>query len=153
MRTSFRHVPVHIGGRARADLVVVSKNGSHPSANNENFDDSVSIVIEVKRRSAQNANVQHDLHRLAEFKRRNPRARAFLFLVSEAQRPARFVNNDGWSIRGKTLIPKEAAHYIVRRACKASKGFKTIDTAHYACMIEVFLNPVVGIRRREDRRG
>ena len=133
----------HITGRTRADLILVKKNDKISAPTNQNFARAVYSVIEVKRGSAQWGGVQSDLRRLAEFKHHNQNARAFLLLVSEGQLPETFVDDGGWSQRGKKIIKGERAHYRVRRTCKAARTFQAVDTAHYACMIEVFANPAL----------
>jgi len=124
--------------KSRADLIVARHNKVLPR--NQNIWSLVDSVVEVKRGSAQNPLVTDDLLRLGEFKSLNPKARAFLFLVSESQRPTRFVSEKGRAILGRNTVESKDFHYRVRRACKAAKGFTAVETAHYACLIEVLLN-------------
>ena len=95
-----RSQKTHLSGRARADLVVVSKKRGKPPPRNENFTRSVLTVIEVKRIFSPTGNIVQDLRRLAEFKRLHGTAGAFLFLVSEGLRPPAYVNDGGSSKAG-----------------------------------------------------
>lgn len=109
----------------RADLVVANQ-------------DNAEAVIEVKRGSATMGEIMGDLKRLAALKQVIPDVRALLFLVSENRRPAQFVGENGQVRRGRHQIEGTPAHYRVRRACKASASFERPNSAHYACVIEVF---------------
>ena len=113
---------------ARADLVVLDRKTEKPV-----------YVIELKRLSAGNSEINADLARLAEVKRHLPHLKAYLFLVSEAKRPTRFVNDEGASHRQWETIPNRNELYRVRRTWKAAHAFKSKDNAQYACLIEVFL--------------
>ena len=111
--------------------------------------DNLEAVIEVKRASPGGAQIDNDLQRLAEVKAAVPKVRAFLFVVSEARRPTRFVSPDGRAILGATEIRETSATYRVRRVCKASASFNGRKTAHYACIIEVEPNRVSKLQRRK----
>ena len=113
--------------RARVDLVVEEIGSSRPS-----------FVIEVKRASAPTSQVNKDLQRLAAVKTQLPGVRAFLFVISEKSRPGRYVSEEGQSILGKNRINKTDAYYRVRRTWKAAKAYKSKESAHYACLLEVF---------------
>lgn len=118
--------------RARVDLVVEEKmNAGAPTP-------SPSFVIEVKRASAPVSQIYKDLQRLATVKAKLPSVRAFLFVISEKSRPGRFVSEEGQSILGKNRIKNAKAYYRVRRTWKAAKAYKSKDSAHYACLLEVF---------------
>lgn len=108
--------------QTRADLVI-RKNGGADS------------VIEVKRAKSTNKKVTEDFIRLARFHKDNPDSRCFLLLVSQKFRPSNYITEEGKAIlneiKGKTYIAK------VRRACKAAASFKSKDSAHYSCLIEV----------------
>jgi hypothetical protein len=130
--------PISLGVKCRADLTLVKGPiGSQPRESGD-LVHSASAVIEVKRASASRAEIDNDLRRLAALKSRNPSVRALLFLVSEARRPIRFVSDEGRAIRGKQEISMTTAYYCVRRACKAASSFAGRNSAHYACIIEVF---------------
>lgn len=118
--------------RARADLVVSEKlaDGSK--------DPSRRFIIEIKRASAGNGQIDADLRRLAECRRRYPDGRAFMFLIAEANRPVRFVNEKGSSRKGRQKIPKSAGNYRVRRTWKAAHAYSNVERAQYACLIEVY---------------
>lgn len=64
--------------------------------------------------------------------------RAFLFVISEASRPKRFVNITGHSVKGKHLIPDSAGYFVIRKTYKATQACSKRDQSHYACLIEVF---------------
>jgi hypothetical protein len=64
-----------------------------------------------------------------------------LFVVSEARRLPRFVTEDGQSLRGPHSIPDDRGHFRVRRTFKAAHAFKTIETAQYASLLEVYPHP------------
>ncbi len=79
------------------------------------------------------------LSRLAVARRLRPGIRAFLFVISEANRPKRFVHQEGRSLSGKHPIPNsDGCYYRVRRTWKAAHAFKKRDHAQYACLIEVY---------------
>jgi hypothetical protein len=125
--------------RARADLVVVEKRAKSEEAK---------YVMEVKRLKAGNAQIDADLRRLAEVRSHLPDAHAYLFLIAEAERPSRFVNSNGASIRGKQSIPDCRGHFRVRRTLKAAHAYSNRERAQYACLIEVFPAAVDEARRR-----
>ena len=131
--------PAEQGPKSRADLTVVAGLTHSQAEAHDSLVGFLSAVIEVKRASAPRAQIDQDLKRLAIFKRANPHVRALLFVVAEAHRPRRFVTEKGRAILGKNNIHGQDAHYRVRRACKAAAAFSGKETAHYACIIEVFL--------------
>lgn len=118
--------------RARADLVIVeaTKGAETPR-----------FVIEVKRSSAGDSQINADMRRLAEVRRRLKGVRTYLFVVSEARRPERFVSPGGASLRGINKIPNDKGHYRVRTTLKAAHLFEHRDRAQYCCLIEVFGKP------------
>jgi hypothetical protein len=132
-----RVLPAGIGSKSRADLVVIDGISAKDAKAKATLAEVAVAVVEVKRYSAPKAQIDYDLQRLAMLKLAVPRIRAFLFVVSEAKRPARFVSPDGRAILGETPIPNSNGHYRVRRACKATAAFSGKETAHYACIIEV----------------
>jgi hypothetical protein len=117
--------------RARADIVVLKKSASQEEP-------IPKYIIEVKRGSAATKDINTDLRRLSAIKKMKPRYRTMLFIVSEAKRLDRFVTSDGQSVRGKENIPDDDGYYIVRRTYKAAHAFKTIETAQYASLLEVY---------------
>lgn len=131
--------PREQGLKSRADLTVTTGLTHAQAAAGESLLGHLSAVIEVKRASAPRAQIDQDLKRLAILKNANPTVRALLFVVAEAHRPKRFVAPEGKAILGKSAIPGQNAHYRVRRACKAAAAFSGKESAHYACIIEVFL--------------
>lgn len=130
--------PNAFGARSRADLVVVQGLTHAEADHRQSLAGHMFAVIEVKRAFAPKAQIDQDLKRLAVFKQANPDVRAFLFVVAEAHRPKRFVAAEGRAILGKHNIPGIDAHYRVRRACKAAAAFSNRESAHYACIVEVF---------------
>jgi hypothetical protein len=119
--------------KTRADLVVAKipeRNEDEPIPR---------YIIEVKRASASKSQINADLSRLAVARRLRPGIRAFLFVISEANRPKRFVHQEGRSLSGKHPIPNsDGCYYRVRRTWKAAHAFKKRDRAQYACLIEVY---------------
>ena len=128
--------PPELGPRSRADLVIV-REAPAPAAH-RSLVDQVVAVIEVKRAAAPRSQIDYDLKRLAILKVANLKVRALLFVIAEAHRPKRFVVPEGRAILGKQSIIGVDAHYRVRRACKAAAAFSGKETAHYACIVEVF---------------
>jgi hypothetical protein len=128
-------LPEVLKGRVRADLVVAEK------ANGAQVEPIPRFIIEVKRASAPRAQMNADLCRLAAASCACHNIRAFLFVISEAKRPKRFVNKKGLSIPGQHKIPKSDAHYRVRRTWKAAHAFTKRERAQYACLIEVYPTP------------
>jgi hypothetical protein len=118
--------------KSRADLVIAKK------AFRANSDPVPEFIIEVKRASTSKGLMDADLQRLAAARRLCPNARAFLFVISEANRPRRFVLKEGHSIGGKHPIPKSDGYYRVRRTWKAAPAFNNREHAQYACLIEVY---------------
>jgi hypothetical protein len=119
--------------KSRADLVVAKipeRNEGEPIPR---------YIIEVKRASASKSQINADLSRLAVARRLRADIRAFLFVISEANRPKRFVHEEGHSLSGKHPIPNsDGCYYRVRRTWKAAHAFKKRDRAQYACLIEVY---------------
>lgn len=127
-----------LGARSRADLTIVRGLTSDQVKEARSLAPHITAVVEVKRASAPKAQLNYDLCRLGALKAAVPHVRALLFVVSEARRPSQFVSAEGRAILGATRVPGADAHYRVRRACKASAAFSGKETAHYACIIEVF---------------
>lgn len=125
-------MPEILRGKIRADLVVAEKSVRREAEPIPKF------IIEVKRAVAPTSQINADLFRLAAVRRLCPDIRAFMFLISEAERPKRFVNGDGHSILGTHLIPGCDGKYRVRRTWKAAHAFTRRDRAQYACLIEVY---------------
>jgi hypothetical protein len=125
-------LPRILQGRIRADLVVAerpARSGADPVPK---------FIIEVKRASSPQALITADLQRLVAARRLCPDIRAFLFVISEAKRPKRFVHREGRSLGGKHVIPNSDGYYRVRRTWKAAHAFEKRDRAQYACLIEVY---------------
>ena len=123
---------------ARADLVVVAGITRKRAASEETLASHVVAVAEVKRALASKAEIDQDLDRLAKLKLNTPDVRAFLVVVSESQRPDRFVTPNGNARRAEKKIAGINAHYSVVRVCKANAASRSSKSAHYGCVIEVF---------------
>lgn len=130
--------PKKFGPKSRADLVIATEAAKSLANRASSLVPHLIAVVEVKRASAPRSQIDQDLKRLATFKLANLGARALLFVISEAHRPSRFVAPEGRAILGKHHIAGVEAHYRVRRACKATAAFSGKESAHYACIIEVF---------------
>ena len=127
-----------VTGQSRADLVLCDR-GADRVERNGNVSGLVRFVIEVKRGSAPNSEIDSDLRRLHNYlKSAVPQARALLLVVAESGAPARFVKS-GKSYLGKHAIPGTTGHFRVRRTVKAAASFSGRETAHYVSLIEVFL--------------
>lgn len=133
--------PSTMASKSRADLTVVRGITATEAKKAPSLAEFVVAVIEVKRASAPKAQIDYDLQRLAALKLAMPEVVAMLFLVSERKRPSRFVTDKGRAISGEHSIPKSAGVFRVRRACKASAAFSGRETAHYACIVDVYANP------------
>jgi hypothetical protein len=131
----FSPMPGILRGRIRADLVVAERSVRREAEPSPRF------IIEVKRAAAPTSQINADLSRLAAVRYLCPDIRAFMFLISEAERPKRFVTCDGHSIYGTHHIPDCDGHYRVRRTWKAAHAFKKRDRAQYACLIEIYPAP------------
>jgi hypothetical protein len=95
------------------------------------------FVFEVKRASASKAAIEIDLHRLAKLKEADPNLLTYLIIISEAKRPKRFVSTSGVGVRGMNSL-KGPACWTVRSVKKAAHSFQGVESASYACLIEVF---------------
>jgi hypothetical protein len=125
-------LPKILQGKIRVDLVIAEKPMRRDA------DMVPQFIVEVKRASASKSQINADLSRLAAARRLRPSIRAFLFVISEAKRPSRFVHEEGRSLLGEHKIPEADGYYRVRRTWKAAHAFKKRDRAQYACLIEVY---------------
>ena len=135
--------PTELTVRARADLVVAEK------AINPDDEATPKFIIEVKRAAAPKAQIDADLRRLSAVRGIRSDIRTFLFVISEAQRPTRFVREDGMSVLGKHTIPQSEGYFRVRRTWKAAHAYTKRDRAQYACLIEVY--PPQALTRQSTR--
>lgn len=127
-----------VGALARADLVLCDV-AAKAVGRDGNLSAHTRFVIEVKRGNASTQLVNDDLTRLHAYLRiATPGTRCFLLVVSESLAPKRFVK-EGKSILGVHPIPKSTGHFRVRRSVKAAASFSGKETAHYVCLLEVFL--------------
>jgi len=127
--------PAELTDRARADLVVFER------MKNATNDSIARFIIEIKRASAPKAQIEADLRRLSAVRYLCRDIRTFCFIISEAQRPPRFVDKKGMSIRGKMKISGSDGYFRVRRTWKAAHAYTKRDKAQYACLIEVYPSP------------
>jgi hypothetical protein len=118
--------------RARADLVISEK------PEDKNGEPTPRFIIEVKRASAPASQIDADLQRLAAVRKTHPGIRTFLFLIAEAHRPKRFVDEDGKSKTGKHSIPGSTGYYRIRRTLKAAHAYTEVGSAQYACFLEIY---------------
>nr|WP_152415950.1 hypothetical protein [Burkholderia pseudomallei] len=123
--------------RARVDLVVAKRVKQDGKTRLK-----VKYLIEVKRASAPKTQIDADLRRLAAVKKVRPSSRAFLLVISEGTIPTGFVSKRGMSLPGKKAISGSDGFYRVLKTFKAAKFFSRPSTAHYACLVEVFANPL-----------
>ena len=123
---------------ARADLVICAA-AAKAIGREANLAAHTKFVIEVKRGNASAQSINEDLTRLHKFLAvATAGTRCFLFVVSESLAPRRFVK-DGKSILGAHPIPGCTGHFRVRRSVKAAASFSGKESAHYVCLLEVFL--------------
>lgn len=127
-----------VGALARADLVLCAAEAKVVGREG-NLSAHTKFVIEVKRGNASTQSVNEDLRRLHGYLQVATKGtRCFLFVVSESLAPRRFVK-EGKSILGDQRIPGSTGHFRVRRSVKAASSFSGKETAHYVCLLEVFL--------------
>jgi hypothetical protein len=125
--------------RDRVDLTIANREIG--SAQKGELTQHIEYIIEVKRASAPWPLIQKDMRRLHEaltLAGNSATMRALLFVVSEAARPERLVTENGDSMKKPHKIDDCDGYYLVRRTCKASSRFETVNEAHYASLIEVF---------------
>jgi hypothetical protein len=141
----YKHLVPHgiqienVTGQSRADLVLCDV-AAKPIGREDNVSGHVRFVIEVKRGSAPNSEINSDFLRLHNYLAAAQNgARAFLFVVSESSAPGRFVKN-GKSWLGAHEIPQCSGTFRVRRTVKAAASFSGKQRAQYVCLIEVFLS-------------
>jgi len=116
--------------RARVDLVIASVKNKKLKAE---------YIIEVKRAKASKRSITNDLQRLVAVKSNKPHVRCFLVVVSETYRPSQFVSPKGTAIHKTIKVIDTDGYYKVRLVCKAASSFKRVESANYACLIEVFV--------------
>jgi hypothetical protein len=128
-----------VGALARADLVLCDV-AAKAIGREGNLAEHTKFVIEVKRGNASTQSINEDLARLHAFLQiAHKGTRCFLFVVSESLAPKRFIK-DGKSSLGARSIPGTTGHFRVRRSVKAAASFSGKESAHYVCLLEVFLD-------------
>lgn len=140
---------VVLGDLDRVDLVITRT----PLAElgEAEFPDHVDYIIEVKRSQAAKGLIERDIKRVYEALALSPgKFRGLLFVVSQSSIPKQFVTEDGVSKKGPHRLEGTDAWYVVRRTCKAASSFQQFDTAHFACLIEVFTNEPQPMHLPED---
>jgi len=97
-------------------------------------------VFEIKRAKAGWTAIEKDLVRLHSYLDvANPSIRCFCIVTSENKTYHRLIRN-GAARRGNLVISKNCSgHFAVRRVIKAGASFRGHNTAHYVCLLEVFL--------------
>jgi hypothetical protein len=118
--------------RARADLVIAKKSGT------KGGDPTPKYVIEVKRAGAPKSQIDSDLRRLSALREAHKEIRTFMFVIAEANRPNRFVNEAGKSRLGRHMIEETQGYFRVRRTWKAAHAFTRVQKAQYASLLEVY---------------
>jgi hypothetical protein len=127
-----------VAALARADLVLCAAEAKGVGREG-NISAHTKFVIEVKRGNAGPQSIDEDLCRLHNYLQvATEGTRCFLFIVSESLAPRRFVK-EGKSILGAHPIPESTGYFRVRRSVKAASSFSGKETAHYVCLLEVFL--------------
>jgi hypothetical protein len=127
-----------ISYQARADLVLCDIAAKRVGRDG-NVATHTRVVIEVKRAKASTKSVNEDLSRLhALLKVAKKGTRCFLFVISESNAPKRFVI-EGKSKVGLHPIPGTTGSFRVRRTMKATASFSAKESAHYVCLLEIFL--------------
>jgi len=98
----------------------------------------VNVIIEVKRWGAAQKLVDGDVDRLATSLRLLPRtARAFVIVVSERDRPSRYLTAKNLAKKG-AMSTRAGSTYRVRRVVKAlSTAAPGSKSGHYVCLLEV----------------
>lgn len=98
----------------------------------------VKVIIEVKRWAAAQKLVEGDVDRLATSLRLLPRtARAFVIVVSERDRPSRYLTAKNLARKG-VMSTRARSTYRVRRVVKAvSTAALGSKSGHYVCLLEV----------------
>lgn len=128
--------PSIIGGSVRADLVVGRLEPS--SADGSKTLRKAEVVMEFKRARAPTAQITKDMQRLAAVVQAKPTVRAFLIVLSEADRIDRFVTAAGTSVKGEHKIPGSSGWFRVRRTLKAAPAYNDRDSANYASIVEIY---------------
>ena len=126
--------PTQLTERARADLVVY-ENVSHKSEGEEQHP---KFIIEVKRSLAPKAQIDADLSRLMAVRAVLPDVKTYLVVIAEAQRPKRFVSEQGSSITKRQTIDGRAGYFKVRRTLKAAHAYTKVERSQYACLVEAY---------------
>ncbi|MCQ2097797.1 MAG: hypothetical protein MJY87_07650 [Fibrobacter sp.] len=118
----------------RADMVICKKKTS-----NEDGLDPI-FVIEVKR-GDEACVLRKDLTRLARLKRENPSIRVFEIVIKEHEMPNNLVSESGVA---QSIDELHGFNAKVMRVCKTihtsrfNDNRKNLETANYACAIEIF---------------
>jgi hypothetical protein len=95
-------------------------------------------IIEVKRGCEADGRIMSDLVRLARLKKELPNVRTFMYLISEASRPKKFVSKNGKALSKLRPLDGAQGYFKVRKVCKSAHAFDSRDTAQYACLFEVY---------------
>lgn len=110
-------------GKTLADIVVFS--GDQPTC-----------VIEVKRGKASNSLIAADLQKLQAIKKINKSVRCFLLVASQGNLPTNYVDKQTGEAK-KGTYQLDGIGFRIIRVCKAASSFKSLKSAHYACLLEL----------------
>ena len=126
--------PTLLTERSRADLVVYENVETRSGES----DLHARFIIEVKRASAQKAQIDADLARLMAVRAVFPEIKTYLVVVAEAHRPTRFVSDAGVSVTKKQRLEGVSGYFKVRKTFKAAHAYTKIERSQYACLIEAY---------------
>jgi hypothetical protein len=120
----YKEIIANFDKEERADIVI-SEN------------DKIKYVVEVKRSKSSQSLLEKDFEKLSRIKIENKRIRCFALVISQGDRPRKFVNEKGLS--NKKVYLKKGYKVKAIRVCKTSQSFlpKTIERANYSILIEI----------------
>lgn len=139
----YRHITGVIEpDQRRVDLLIAKTEKFLPNVEGRDLQDTLDMVIEVKRGSASKTEITKDLQRLAHIKDIKPNVRAFLIVVSEGKLPNHYEwfaesANDVVASKKAIKIEGKNAECKVRRVCKVTSSLKSKTSFHSAILVEV----------------
>lgn len=132
---SYKDISPKVLKDIRADIVVMERDSANRKAAPK-----AKHVFEIKRADASKKLIREDLIKLTVIKSCTIGVRTFLVIVSQKSRPVDYVTSDGMAEKEMPPIEisgRKPIRYKVRRVAKASGSFKSKETAHYCCLLEV----------------
>jgi hypothetical protein len=99
---------------------------------------AVKFVFEVKRYCLGKSEIDADLKKSLEIKRKSPQARVFVAIFSEGKLPKEYVTTQGTKSKEEFQIEGDGFAKTVA-VMKAIKVMKKIDEGHFSCALEIFL--------------